>query len=320
MADSNNKYLPLMENVDFFLKLFQEKIPHAGEDSLVLEATPGDCVCAVFDGCGGTGSRKYPAYAGKTGAYMASRAAAGALHYWFTKEFSPETDAASQAMELKSCFQRAIDICQSHEGSTLKLKGRLIKDFPTTAAILTGTFDSRGLAARCFWAGDSRCYVLNKRGLRQLTLDDLAHPDAMENLTADGALTNVISGSSDFVIHSKAFCFTEPCILLSATDGCFAYFSTPMEFEYLLLKTMQNAASPEQWEENMQSILKETAGDDFSMSGFAAGYGSFQKMKSCLLSRLQKLEKTYIQDLHLKSQQEKRTLWEQYRPDYMDLL
>ena len=53
----------------------------------------GNCaVAAVFDGCGGIGSRKYPRFMDHTGAYMASRAASGALHDWFH-----ETDGGSGA-------------------------------------------------------------------------------------------------------------------------------------------------------------------------------------------------------------------------------
>ena len=62
------------------------------------------------------------------------------------------------------------------------------------------------------WAGDSRVYVLYEKGLLQMTVDDLDVSDAMKNLSADGALTNVISSDGNYEVHGKIIGVRTTCI------------------------------------------------------------------------------------------------------------
>jgi len=138
----------------------------------------------------------------------------------------------------------------------------------------------------------------------------------MENLSADGALTNVVSLSGPFVIHSKEIDISCPCILFAATDGCFGYLSSPMEFENMLLNTLLSSESIEDWENKIAVFLNGVSGDDFSLCGLIIGYGSFNTLKMNFAEREKKLCAEYIDDIATKSLEEKRHLWKKYSSTY----
>ena len=301
--------------LDFCMEVCGEKIADNGEDSYLYMISPQGAIAGVFDGCGGAGARKYENYRNKTGAFMASRIAAGAARDWFL---------TGNAAEDPEGFQRKAEeylaLCKEIGGGASALKSSLSKDFPTTAAVVVTALGADQLNALCLWAGDSRCYLLDETGLKQLTDDDLDGLDPMENLTSDGVLTNVISASKHFTVHQRAIGLRRPGFLFAATDGCFGYLSTPMEFEYLLLKTLFEASSVEQWERNIDALLCGIAGDDYTLSGLSFGFGSLENMKALLQDRYRMLTETYIRGLRDKSYEEKVALWQRYRTDYSRFL
>ena len=82
----------------------------------------------------------------------------------------------------------------------------------------------------------------------QITKDDTNVDDELENISADGVMNNIIfNGKSDkdgnacFTIHHRMVPRTAPFIAFSATDGCFGYIPSPMEFEYYILDCLMNA-------------------------------------------------------------------------------
>jgi len=303
---------PFYSALDFGFEVSGERIKDNGEDSYLFAFTPENGVVGVFDGCGGSGSRRYESYRGKTGAYMGSRAVAGAARDWFL-------DGASRltASELKERINAYLGLCMRHGGGGSGLKGSLVKDFPTTLAMIAATAAGKQIAASCLWAGDSRCYLLDEDGLRQLTEDDLRIKDPMENLRSDGALLNTVSASENFEIHRRALRPEKPCLLFAATDGCFGYFSTPMEFEHLLLDSLSRASCVSEWEMRIAAALDRVAGDDYTMSGMALGFGSFEKLKNSLERRRVELYTRYIRKLNGLSREEKTALWREYREHYM---
>lgn len=308
----------LLSIIDFGLEVFKEKIPNNGEDSYLYLLSPSNGIVGVFDGCGGSGAKKYDKYQGKTGAYMASRVVSGATRDWFIDFISG--DGTGNSESLKERIKKYLSLCREVGGGTTAFKGSMSKDFPTTAAVIVIGTDKSAIHATCLWAGDSRCYLLDSDGLKQLTEDDLGGLDAMENLTADGVLTNVISSSKDFAIHHKMINLTKPSVLFSATDGCFGYFSTPMEFEYLLLSTLFSSESIESWEKNISGVLSEVAGDDYSLSGVAFGYGSLNNLKKAFEKRYSDLFSNYIDGLEDTDQEGKIALWQTYRTKYTQFL
>ena len=218
-----------------------------GEDSFYYAATNKESIVSVFDGCGGIGSRRYNNYSGKTGAYIASRAVCGGVKQWFESE-NKSTDT------MYEYIKRTLEICDKFADEKGRIKGSLGgKTFPTTAAVIY----TQGNTATCFWAGDSRCYMLDSDGLHQLSDDDISGEDALSNISGDGVLTNVICSSNQFTLHSKKVKINRPCALFTATDGCFGYISTPMDFEYLLTDTLISSNSLVAWKRMLDAKISE---------------------------------------------------------------
>lgn len=281
-----------------------EMVPDNGEDSYLLEWQDARAIAAVFDGCGGAGARRYADYAGKTGAYMASRAVCGAVDSWFHGgDTSPEA--------LGHAVEQALDVCRAHAGASAGLRGNIGKAFPTTAAIIVAGAEGAEAAVQCFWAGDSRCYSLDADGLHQLTLDDTDEPDALRNLTGDGVLTNLIHADGAFTLHEARLRLTAPCLLFSATDGCFGYIRTPMMFEYLIVKTLIEAESPRRWQEALGEELAACAGDDYSLCLLGCGYDSFAALQRAFRARAETLEARYIAE-----GLDPEAAWARYRTEY----
>lgn len=286
-----------------------EAIPENGEDSFCIDMRDDRALVAVFDGCGGIGAQRYQSYCEKTGAYMASRAAAGAAEKWF----ADNTDAA----KLENYIRVALRVCTRYgDQQVSRLRGSLGKSFPTTMAAMVcapaeADKTENKVQADCFWAGDSRCYLLDQAGLHQLTADDTpGGNDAMSNLTDDGVLTNVINGSEPFTLHRKAYTFSPPCILFSATDGCFGYIATPMEFELLLLRTLMDSKSISEWKEHLFELFSEVSGDDFTMCLAGYGFKNFRDVQRCFSKRFSELDKL------LEPENVRNNLWAKYRKEY----
>lgn len=297
--------------VDCHIEIAKEKIPGKGEDSYVFAMENNEAIIGVFDGCGGAGARTYDVFGGRTGAYIASRVISGAVLEWFRA-----SDNSTNTIGLKDEIKERLNICNNVGGRNSLIKGKISKDFPSTLAVTICRVNGGQVTAQNIWAGDSRCFILSKNGLVQLTEDDVDVSDAMENLTADGTLTNLISCSDDFVLHSKTIEITSPCIVFAATDGCFGYFSTPMEFEYMLLECLVRSNSITQWEENVHAELDKIAGDDFTLCGLSIGYKEFKNIKKSLSTRAKTMHQRYIKDIHKKSHEEKVALWNQYKVGY----
>ena len=299
---------------DFLFQVSGEKRSGEGEDSYYYSCTKRQVVLAVFDGCGGSGARRYDRFQFHTGAYMASRTVAGAVRDWAeTLRSGSGSGQAGNAKTLKRGVQEYLEICRREGCSAGRLSGSLLKSFPTTMAMVVS---NDGQEYSCYWAGDSRCYLLDGQGLRQLTRDDTGDADAMENLLNSGRMTNVISAEKDFVIHQKKISVSKPCIVFAATDGCFGYVSSPMEFEWLLLETLMHSSGPADWETQITAALKRISGDDFTLCGAAYGFGSFEALVNTCAARHTDLKSRYIAGIEGKSITEKRQVWEQYRAEY----
>jgi len=196
--------------------------------------------------------------------------------------------------------------------------GSLGKAFPTTASIITGKTNNKKISQlkiSCFWAGDSRCYMLDFEGLHQLTTDDLDGQDAMSNLTNDGVMTNVINATAPFEIHFKELTVGHPCILLTATDGCFGYLNSPMEFEYLLIDTLLNAKSIIEWRIMLNDRMNQVSGDDYTLCVAACGFKDFDNLKSTFVDR-----REYVSNVYINNPEDVYNLWEVYKKDYSKYL
>ncbi len=309
----------LIGKADCFFSFCGEKEKDNGEDSLVYALNESMALLGVFDGCGGSGAGRYAGVRNKSGAYLASRAAAGAFLDWFNG-LDPQKEP--DVRDVKWMVKRYLKTCYANGGEDTggMLMGRMSKKLPTTAAAALCRPARSGVDVQLFWAGDSRVYLLDSEGLAQLTEDDLGGIDAMRNLSEDGVLTNVINLTRDFSIHTARLTMGRPGLLFAASDGCFGYLSTPMEFEYLLLSTLQSAASIDEWEKSLAAAIGKVAGDDYTLCGFSWNFGSLDNMKRQLAGRTNLVYRNYIRGLDSCSKEEKLLLWEHYRDHYHRLL
>ncbi len=320
----------MQKAIDFTLTVLVEKKPDNGEDSAVLSAQRKDAAFfGVFDGCGGSGAKTCAKYFNKTEAYIASRITADAFHQWFE---AGDPEKGWPVNDLRARLIQYLEEARDLAGEKSFLIGGIRKDFPTTAAAAICQPGDRTIEADLYWAGDSRLYLLDKDGLAQLTEDDLGGIDAMENLTSDGVLTNVINLSTDFTIHQAHVSLTQAGLIFAASDGCFGYYSTPMEFEYVLLETMLNSDSvsggnkesegkeSKSWESKLTDRMGAVAGDDFTLYGLSFGYGSYENMKKAFYPRANELYNNFIKDIEQRTYEEKLAMWQSYSPNYNRLL
>lgn len=203
-------------------------------------------------------------------------------------------------------------------------------------AIVESIRTSQGVIINSLWAGDSRNYILLSSGLRQISTDDLRQlKDPLENLRSDDALSNCICQDKPFTIH-KVNCgfINEPVIILSATDGCFGYLTSPMHFEYILLDALMKSQSCESWCENIRKILSPISGDDFTLA-LQIIDGDFAYWQENLRNRYDYLREKIIDPIeHMKYAHEQAfkeyksreeilyngitDLWNQYKADYLN--
>lgn len=322
--------------IDCSVSLTVEKKHNNGEDCEAHSINRNAAFFGAFDGCGGSGSQPCPKFNGKTEAYIASRVVADAFLNWFERY---DDNSGWHLDELNDTVIAFLNECNELVGEKSSLVGGIKKKFPTTAA--AGICHPKGntIEVELYWSGDSRVYLLSPEGLAQLTEDDLGGIDAMENLTDDGVLTNMINLSKDFSIHHGHISLDRPGVIFAATDGCFGYLSTPMEFEYLLLETMlrsdcvssdysdvpnskvdQYSEKRVGWQEKLRERIGEIAGDDYTISGYAIGFGGFDEMKKAFISRANSLYSRIILDLEKKTYGEKLELWNEYRDNYYRLI
>ncbi len=323
-----------------YFTIWIEKIENHGEDALptLLLQPPSTGVLAVYDGLGGAGSKTYLLQDWSneplSGAYLASRYAKQCLEHFFKKIAIQETTLIEQLTAyIKHNFQ---DFAQSLEGPPSRLKSKLIKPLPTTLAGLAfypSNDESKLLIVNSFWAGDSRNYLLtDAQGLQQISKDDLnRQPDAMENIWQDATLSNCIDASGNFTIHQLVLEVASPCILLSATDGCFGYLPTPMHFEYILLHTLMSSFFDiEDWQEKLSEQLGLVAADDVSLSLCVIGFDSLNALKVHFFPRYQFIYHHFMASYdNIMSEEDKREeqkrealrqLWEDYKIGYYEMI
>ena len=165
------------------------------------------------------------------------------------------------------------------------------------------------------WAGDSRIYLLDQDGLAQVTRDDTDIEDAFENLTSDGAMTNVLSSDGDYVIHSRTLHIEKPVILIAATDGCFGYVPSPVEFERLLLEALLASPDPPLFKSALRKFMGEIAGDDLALSFMSFFFGDYKNMQASFADRMHFLKAQYPEVLRDAAEDREilKRAWKNYR-------
>lgn len=312
-----NMFTDCLDTVQVFSKPVRENL---GEDSFFCAQRENSAIVSVFDGCGGLGARKYEVFQGHTGAYIASRSVSGAIHDWYHENSEKKWEnAESLVCSINEYIHKVYKICESYGVDKARIKGSMVRKFPTTLALAYAQTDKdeQGIRIHILWAGDSRVYLLDEKGLAQLTKDDTDVEDALENLTSDGVLHNVLSSDGNYTINLKTISLTSPALIFAATDGCFGYIPSPMEFEYVILKSLVENNTPVAFETELRDVLSEYAGDDLTLGIMSFYYETFQNTRIQMAKRLKYLEKKYIKPLkNEKGDALLQGLWEEYKTLY----
>ncbi len=307
-----------LEIVDDIFLIEKEMVADKGEDNYYCSMETQAAMISVFDGCGGLGTKRYERFGGRKGAYMASRLVSGAVHDWFNSNATKHWSNSDELiLSINSYIASAFSVCKEYAKDTSLIRGSLVRDFPTTAVMVLLQPEKDGVIAHIMWAGDSRAYLLDKDGLAQLTIDDVDNTDAMDNLKNDGALNNLLSADGKYKINYKKVYIDKPVTLFVATDGCFGYIASPMEFEYLILKNIIESRTPELLCNNLKMDIAEYTGDDFALGAVSMFYGDYKNMQQELLGRMRFIETQYIKPLcDNHSDENAYALWRKYKPNY----
>ena len=289
-----------------------------GEDSFYCAKSGYSAIVSVCDGCGGLGARKYQTFKNHTGAYIASRTVSGAIHDWYHQNYKKSWKRAGQlADSIDEYIRRAYQVCEPYAIDRMKIRGSMVRKFPTTLALAYAEDAKDGVLVHLLWAGDSRVYLLDEDGLAQLTLDDTEVEDALENLTSDGAMTNVLSADGNYKINSKTIQIDKPTLIFAATDGCFGYIPSPMEFEYILVNTIVRSKTPEEFRALLYRQFSQYAGDDFAFGMMSYYFDDYQNTRRTLKPRRDYLERNYVSLLEQERDDEVvRKLWSKYKKEY----
>ena len=310
----------MLEHLDFLFSINVAAREGLGEDSWCYAFSQGSGMIAALDGCGGSGARKHEYYTGHSEAYVASRLGAGALYDAFNKVLD-ERGTAAEPEEILERFSRycrdSFAAYRPPAAQKSKIRTSMVTTLPTTLAAAFLREQKGRVEVTEAWAGDSRVYALTPEGLAQLTMDDSDPPDPF---VTDGTMTNTLRADREPRIHRSSQAIALPAILFAATDGCFAYFTTPMEFEGALEQALLASASAAEWEQRLRDQFYKVAGDDFTMVTAVMGFGSFSGLKQSFASRFQFLRERFLRPIAALSPDDiagRRRLWDDYRENYM---
>ena len=329
MITEENKYISF--------SFMTEAEEGCGEDAPPLLIAKGNsCSVGVFDGMGGAGAKISDSSSvgvGHTQAYISSRIVCSSMDI-FLQNHLPTDDVKVE--DMKAVIKRKLleekEMFAPKVASSLRSK--LVKEYPTTMAVVTLQEYDKSCKVDCYWAGDSHCYLWTKDGFFQISRDDLENNnDPMENLHNDSPISNCICADRDFTIHHNPIKLKkEPLIILCATDGCFGYYQTPMHFEYVLKSCLQKAKNKEEWKQMVRDEVLKVTGDDCSLSLIARGFSTFDDLKKEMKStsseiiEVMKQEQEVAEAEHILAEEKKRyeqkiaSGWNSYKQNYMKYL
>lgn len=308
----------------------------ASTDRLSEDAPPLFCsvvdghvrsiAAGVFDGMGGAGSQLTSEVRGHelSQAYLASRLARRVVEtsFWERGElFWSKTDAEQL---LSSEFQAVGK--ELREKSGTKMRGSMVKTLPTTLAVaMCASRSSDEWSIKVQWSGDSRAFLITPAvGLQQLTRDDVACDDILEQLRNDQSLTNVVNGSSQFFINERTLHVEGPAILLMATDGMFHYLPTPGVLEEIVLRSI--GSSERDMATRLGTLSSLRSHDDVSFVAVILGVASHKQLEDAFFRRREELAaRNYGRLLRTDLDAELRAalvdeMWQIERDSYMGML
>ena len=281
-------------NLDCYVEIVHKPMKEKGEDAFALNFESNAVhYHAVFDGCGGSGSWQYAEFNNATGAFVAAQSMAKAFIDW-SKSMSPEAldDSAKTENSFHAMAQHVLSDLKRN-CAPMKVSGSLVKSFPCTASVSIAIPHIDYLALTTLNVGDSRVYfIAPQTGLVQLTVDDSqGDPDPMESLRDSAPLSDMLYDDNPFKIKTRQVSLTYPCAIVTATDGVFGFFRSPMDFEYCLLDAIMRSSSFAQFEESFKNAIVKVTGDDSTCIISFYGWGSFDNLKRKMVKRYEEMRK-----------------------------
>lgn len=272
----------------YFLTKMQEKKEGRGEDSEpILFYNDNTIVVGVFDGMGGAGGAECDSDYTVNGqlmtkAYVGSRIVRDAID---------KAIHENPSIVLKEDFAEILKqiITERYAAEKEKyapkakagLRSALIKEYPTTLAITTIVKDEARYLIDSYWAGDSRNYIWNARGLFQISIDDLkGNLDPLQNLHEDAPMSNCIQADGPFEIRHQhvELPLGAKFAIISATDGCFGYYPSPMDFHKALINSIKASNDFELLKKKLTEAFAFVSADDFSFSIAFIGFKKFKDL------------------------------------------
>ena len=251
---------------------------------------------SVFDGLGGAGGSKITTLSGEQNshAFYGSRLV---YDYFISLCNNQRIELLNDTEELKKELHIHLDselrdFRENESGMVSKKPTKL----PTTlAAMHINTNDPSKIEVQSLWAGDSRCYALTTaNGLEFHSIDDIKSNSPEEFISTDAPMTNYINAEGKFNINIKKFSVKAPSVFLVATDGCFAYFLSPMHFEYVLLKTLEDSNDIDEWQSKLKNEIQSVTQDDATMSLLSIGWNEFSSLKKDFNGKAEQLYDQFI--------------------------
>lgn len=193
--------------------------------------------------------------------------------------------------ELSQAF-KAVD---SHfAAGSSKFNTKMYKNYPTTIAgviFSKVSIEESPFSVLAFWSGDSRCFLLDSAGLKQLSIDDADKgDDALYSMQNDPKMSKYVTSSYDVNVNFREYELVDKrAMIIVATDGAFNYFRTPMHFEYYLLNCLYTSKSLEEFKVKLTSIVQDVTGDDVSFVLIPIGFSSFEEVRNYIENRYREM-------------------------------
>lgn len=275
----------------------------------------------VCDGLGAGGQNKHTINGEThTSAYYGSRLLSQICSEYYEENYDAilanikDSKALNHIVdELKATIKKQFDEYVDKYKLVKTIKGKSIKLLPSTLSSMLFKVNDDNVDVVVISAGDTRSFVLtSQNGLQQLSKDDVDEDvDAFEKATI---VNNNICQDKDFTLNFRCYSIKMPCILFACSDGCYDYFSSPMEVEYLI------DAAFKAWF-TKESITNGTFGeklgdfianrsklqDDCSMAGAVIGCQDDTTLRKELESRARKIETEYIKPFDLIDKEAKKS-------------
>ena len=110
-------------------------------------------------------------------------------------------------------------------------------------------------------------------------------------------------------------------MVLTATDGCFSYFPSPMSLEEVLLRTLMESRCPLDWENALRKEIGAVAGDDYTLQLAVVGFSNFHALQTAYTPRWEYFKREYAvpmwQAFANNNLTQHRVLWMTYKRTYM---